>query len=510
MSPTRARIHARQLVCTAALGVIAVVIATGIGSGAPDARAQPATPRADGGARRARTTKARSVVPRRPARDAGADAARTDGATDAATQASPDAGTEPFDTDAGAVARTDGAASPTIASTPPAEPPDASRAAPPEVAADAYRPDASMDAAASALDASVVATAAAPPDAGATHPTAAVLDAATTVALDAATTVAPTASPAASRDAGAAPVRTSHDAAAAATRAPDASPFVVVVVAPPSPVGGGGGEGAPAPTPAQPSVRDLLPSFPRAGFFGVVALLLGLGVVLASTAGARWARRALPDRGLLPRALEGVHLLLRLLAAAVVLLLVAALFPPWMGPALPWVLLAAAAALGWSARDVLPDLIAGVVIRVERRVRRGLWVSGEGFAGTVEHVGLRATTLRDPDGHDVALPNRSLLRGALVVEPFPRPRVLLRVRGSVAPPEVRRALHDAILLSPLVRLDVAPEVVHDATDPDVWHVRVRLVDPRYVRRFESELLERLTEILAVAAGADVHVGGPTL
>ena len=58
-------------------------------------------------------------------------------------------------------------------------------------------------------------------------------------------------------------------------------------------------------------------------------------------------------------------------------------------------LMAGGAALGWSARDVLPDIIAGLVITFERRIRKGMWVRGEGFSGSVEQLGLRASWLRD-------------------------------------------------------------------------------------------------------------------
>ena len=48
------------------------------------------------------------------------------------------------------------------------------------------------------------------------------------------------------------------------------------------------------------------------------------------------------------------------------------LLPLSLRPAVPWVLVAAGVALGWSARDMLRDILAAVVLLVERRLRPGI------------------------------------------------------------------------------------------------------------------------------------------
>jgi small-conductance mechanosensitive channel len=200
---------------------------------------------------------------------------------------------------------------------------------------------------------------------------------------------------------------------------------------------------------------------------------------------------------LLTRLASGSNKVLRILAAMLLLILAIAWLP---NDALPFALLAAALAFGWSLRDVLPDLIGGAVLAFERRVRTGMWLSGDGFAGVVERVGLRATWLRDATDRRVAVPNRTLVSSPITSDAnrWPTREVLVRFQTDAPAEIVRRAIVDAVLASPWTPLSELPSVQRDGGDPTVWHVRARVLDLSFANRFEGELLERAEAMLARA------------
>ncbi len=244
-------------------------------------------------------------------------------------------------------------------------------------------------------------------------------------------------------------------------------------------------------------IRDLLPvrpTVPGGSWLGLLLLAMVLWT-LGSVFGR--AGRRLPAEGLLPGLLDGMRRLLRLLAVVVALVAAGRALPPSVRPAIPWALLAAAAAVGWSARDVLPDVLAGVLLVLERRIRPGRWVGGEGFAGTVERVGLRASTLRDSLGRRVTVPNRHLLAAPLVEGRAvgAEHEVQLRLPEHCVAADVRAALRDAVLLSPWVPPGAEPVVLRDPVDRSLWTVRAPLLEVRWAARFEGELLERAEELL---------------
>jgi hypothetical protein len=247
-------------------------------------------------------------------------------------------------------------------------------------------------------------------------------------------------------------------------------------------------------------VEQLLPDLglgDRGNLLGF-AFLLALSALIANVAGK--IRRRLPVRGVLPRTIAAIHVGTRAAVALLFVVLVASWIPSAYAPVLLWVALAAAAAAGWSARDFLPDLFAGVVLFIERRVRPGTWVTGNGFAGEIETTGLRAARLRDVDGRGVSVPNRKLLGGPVAIDTSRQPKieVVIRVPSGTLATTARQAIEDAALLSPWRVLRDRPEVRRDANDPRTWRVRLRLIEPRFARAFESALVDHIEEMLGAA------------
>ncbi|MCZ7685537.1 MAG: mechanosensitive ion channel family protein [Sandaracinaceae bacterium] len=234
----------------------------------------------------------------------------------------------------------------------------------------------------------------------------------------------------------------------------------------------------------------------------------GLIVLLALCLFGVWAlgraRAPLPERGLVPRALGALHLAVRLAAILLVLMLASRLLPTWLHPALRLTLAAAAVAVGFGAVwTLLPDVIGGVVLLTEGRLRPGHWVTGEGFAGTVEQLGPRVTLLRGPDGALVTVPNRIVVKTAVRASERRWHEVSVELRAPAGAPadEVRRALRDAVLSSPYVPPDPGLVLSRDPREPERWRLEVRLLDVRYAAPFEGQLLERVEEALARSSGA---------
>ncbi|MEQ1506941.1 MAG: mechanosensitive ion channel domain-containing protein, partial [Myxococcota bacterium] len=152
--------------------------------------------------------------------------------------------------------------------------------------------------------------------------------------------------------------------------------------------------------------------------------------------------------------------------------------------------------VGWSARDVLPDLVAWTFLAAEGRIRAGTWVQGDGFEGIVDALRPRATWIVDPRGHHLSVPNRRLLRAPVRADRSRHPEVELSIRVSgVSPMVARAALREAILLSPWLAPQPQPEIGWDPIDPDRWTARVRIVDLRFRDRFVGAVQERLQEVL---------------
>jgi small-conductance mechanosensitive channel len=207
--------------------------------------------------------------------------------------------------------------------------------------------------------------------------------------------------------------------------------------------------------------------------------------------------RRLAERGLLPWLNRASRVVLRIGIAVFGLWLLVVLVPAWMGPALPWLLLGLLVIVVWSARDVLPDLMAGLVLRLERRMRLGRRVQLAQVAGVVQAVGFRVTTVLDVGGRLVDVPNRALLNQTVASDPGPWPvhEATVSLRRDVDVERARRALKDAALASAWTPLEPDPVVRRDGVTPTKWIVRVRLRDLRDSARFDGELAERVDELL---------------
>jgi MscS family membrane protein len=65
-------------------------------------------------------------------------------------------------------------------------------------------------------------------------------------------------------------------------------------------------------------------------------------------------------------------------------------------------------AVGLAAQDTLANLFGAVAVFVDKPFRVGDQIKLDGAEGWVETVGLRSTRLRSPEGHLIAVPNKTM------------------------------------------------------------------------------------------------------
>jgi small-conductance mechanosensitive channel len=73
----------------------------------------------------------------------------------------------------------------------------------------------------------------------------------------------------------------------------------------------------------------------------------------------------------------------------------------------------AAAVIGFAARQVLANFVAGIMLAITQPIRVGDWVTFEGHYGVVEDVRLNYTILKTATHQRIVIPNEKLAGGVL-------------------------------------------------------------------------------------------------
>jgi len=72
-------------------------------------------------------------------------------------------------------------------------------------------------------------------------------------------------------------------------------------------------------------------------------------------------------------------------------------------------------AIGFAFKDILQNLLAGLLLLIRRPYRRGDQIVVKDFEGTVEHIESRATLIKTYDGRRVIIPNSDVYTSPVVV-----------------------------------------------------------------------------------------------
>jgi small-conductance mechanosensitive channel len=112
----------------------------------------------------------------------------------------------------------------------------------------------------------------------------------------------------------------------------------------------------------------------------------------------------------------------------------------------------AAAIVGFAARQVLANFIAGIMLAITQPIRVGDWVTFEGNYGVVEDVSLNHTVLRTASEQRIVIPNEKLAGGILKNDTLKVDLVALDV---------------AVWVPPEADVERAVDALHDETGQDV-------------------------------------------
>ncbi len=138
-------------------------------------------------------------------------------------------------------------------------------------------------------------------------------------------------------------------------------------------------------------------------------------------------------------------------------------------------------AIGFAFRDILQNLLAGILLLITRTFRIGDQIVVGEAGGTVEDIQVRATIIRAYDNVRVVIPNTDLLTDRITVETAYEVRRLqydVGIGYGDAISEAKRVIHETLSGLKLIRQDPAPEVlVVDLAESSV-NPRVRWwIDP---------------------------------
>ena len=199
----------------------------------------------------------------------------------------------------------------------------------------------------------------------------------------------------------------------------------------------------------------------------------------------------LAQTGVIPRFLRGFLALTRVTMFGVLGLALLAMVPQDWRDAQPYALVAVAIAIGWTTRDLLSDLFAGIVLVIEKKPTKGSRVEILGMSGTVANVGWRTTHLLLDDGRVMQIPNRQVTKGIIKQDPdkYPPAKVPIHVPMALHVSHVRQTLEELVLLSPYLAPMRPPLIYRDPEREDVWILEARLIHARYANAFRGAMVE---------------------
>ena len=124
-----------------------------------------------------------------------------------------------------------------------------------------------------------------------------------------------------------------------------------------------------------------------------------------------------------------------------------------------------AVGIGFGLQKLAENFISGLLLLIERPVRKGDFVDVAGVLGTVEDIGLRATHVVSRDGLTVIVPNASLITNTVINHSQPSHTRRIWVKVGVAYGSdldlVKKLLLAVAAGEPKVAKDPAPDVRHD-------------------------------------------------
>ena len=161
-------------------------------------------------------------------------------------------------------------------------------------------------------------------------------------------------------------------------------------------------------------------------------------------------------------------------------------------------------AIGFAFKDILQNLLAGLLLLIRRPYQRGDQIIVKGYEGTVEQIESRATLLKTYDGLRVIIPNSDVYTSPVVVNTAyeqHRNELMVGIGYGDNPAEAVQFFRDAVVGVEGVSAEPAVEVIP-------WGLNDSTVDLKVRWWSGSSRLEQVNVkgrvILAVAKAAKDH------
>jgi small-conductance mechanosensitive channel len=164
--------------------------------------------------------------------------------------------------------------------------------------------------------------------------------------------------------------------------------------------------------------------------------------------------------------------------------------------------------IGFGLQKMAENFVSGVILLIERPVRKGDFVSVAGVLGNVEDIGLRATNVVSRDGITAIVPNSELISASVINHSVPTTTLRIWVRVGVAYgtdlATARQVLLDVAAAEPRLLVDPPPEVMHEGFNDS----SIDLAIVAWIARAREDLV--ITSDLRFAIAAAFRRNGITI
>ena len=161
-------------------------------------------------------------------------------------------------------------------------------------------------------------------------------------------------------------------------------------------------------------------------------------------------------------------------------------------------------AIGFAFKDILQNLLAGLLLLIRRPYQRGDQIVVKGYEGTVEQIESRATFLKTYDGRRVIIPNSDVYTSPVVVNTAyeqHRDELVVGIGYGDNPAEAIDYFHQAVTNIQGVSSDMGVEVIPWALNDYTVGLKVRWWS-RSARLEQVQVKGRV--IMAIAKAAKDH------
>jgi len=181
-----------------------------------------------------------------------------------------------------------------------------------------------------------------------------------------------------------------------------------------------------------------------------------------------------------------------------------------------------AVAIGFAMKNVAENFVSGLIMRLERSIKRGDILKVEGQVVTVKDVGIRFTLASNRDNEDLLIPNSILVQSMVINRTLRDPLFRLRAPVGVTYSSDMKLVKETLTAAASAITWRSPE-----RDPVVimrafgsssvdWEVSVWVEDPWSVGQYVSELNEAIwwslkdAGVVIAFPQLDVHFDEPVV